>query len=474
MEDNPPLAQKLTSVQVNVEGLKKVKGEKLNFLFEDIKKSATVEDLFFHINKCNEKIHRLNIFAGAPLINLKSLTGTDVQVKYTLNEQRNNYVIGTNVNNRGEVTAELEMNVPYVLRTINSFQLKANISSLYTNNFGLRFVFPQVTKLANFNLIFEGNLSSVSNTQHGSYLVKSNSLKSFLVGERHTLIWDVNFNTLFQRISQKYVPSEWVLKLPDRYIKHTLRHVYKRDALGYGWLKGAVPQGSHPLDDVPDGHTDAGSVNPPQLVEHTNYPTSGYLYQMESELSLPFCEAKFLKNHFHYMFVKKLRENFLTYVSFTNGMKYDFDKSNPYQLGAFHFSGSIGSSLTFRGFEHNSIGDTDVGYKFDRKKGEYRICYNYLGANFITSFQFLCKYILTLHNAKPILFFYAQVGRLGNHFFSSFDQLRREIRVSTGVGLMTYIQKNVSLEVFFNFPLLHHLNDRTKYFQVGLNFRGML
>ncbi|KJP88948.1 hypothetical protein AK88_01442 [Plasmodium fragile] len=479
MEDkpNPPHAQKLTSVQVNVEGLKKVKGEKLNFLFEDIKKSATVEDLFFHINKCNEKIHRLNVFADAPLINLRSLTETDVEVKYTLREQSNNYVIGTNVNNRGEVTADLEINIPYLLKTINSFQLKANISSLYTNNFGMRFVFPHLTNLANLKLILEGNLSSLSNTQHGSYLVKTNSLKTFLVGERHTLIWDVNFNTLFQRISQNYIPSETMLKMPHKYIKHTLRHVYKRDALGYGWPKEVLhPQGGRhgPLEEVPHGHIDEGSPNPSQIVEHTNYPTSGYLYQMESEFSLPFCEANFFKNHLYYLFVKRLRENFLTYVSFTNGVKYDFNKANPYQLGAFHFSGSVGSSLTFRGFEHNSIGDTDVGYKFDKKKGEYRISYNYLGANFITSFQFLCKYILKMQNFNPILFFYVQVGRLGNHFFSSFEQLKRDLRVSTGIGLMTYIQKNVSLEVFFNFPFLHHLNDRTKYFQVGLNFKGML
>ncbi|EUD66351.1 hypothetical protein C922_03267 [Plasmodium inui San Antonio 1] len=474
MEDNSLSGKKLTSVQVHVEGVKKVKGEKLNFLFEDIKKSATLEDLFLQINKCNEKIHRLNIFAGAPLINLRSLTETDVEVKYTLKEQSNNYVVGTNVNNRGEVTAELEMNVPYVLRTINSVQLKGNISSFYTNNFALRFVFPQISNLANLNLIFEGNLSSVSNTQHGSYLVKGNSLKTFLVGERHTFIWDVNFNTLFQRISRNYIPSESMLKLPGRYVKHSIRHVYKRDALGYGWPKESLHQGGRPTEEVPDRHIEGGSANPSQLVEQTNYPTSGYLYQMESELSLPFCEEKSFKNQLHYLFVKRLREDVLTYVSFTNGVKHRFDKTNPYQLGAFHFSGSIGTSLTFRGFEHSSIGDTDVGYKFDRKRGDYRICYNYLGANFITSFEFVCKYILKLQNVNPILFFYVQVGRLSNHFFSSFDQLKRDMRASTGIGLMTYIQKNVSLEVFFNFPLLHHLNDRTKYFQVGLNFRGML
>ncbi|CAA9989245.1 sorting assembly machinery 50 kDa subunit, putative [Plasmodium knowlesi strain H] len=474
MEEKNPLSQKLTSVQVNVEGLKKLKGEKLNFLFEDIRKSATLEDLFLHINKCNEKIHRLNIFADVPVINLRSITDTQVEVKYAFREQTNNYAIGTNVNNRGEVAADIEMNVPYLLNTINTFQLKANISSLYTNNFGLRFVFPHLTNLANVNVILEGNISSVSNTQDGSYLVKSNALKTSLVGERHTLIWDVNFNTLFQRISKNYIPSETMLKLPDRYIKHTLRHLYKRDRLCYGWTKESVHQEGHSLEEVPHGNTNAGSSNPSELVEHTNYPTSGYLYQMDSELSLPFCEAKFVKNHFHYLFVKKLRENLLTYLSFTNGMKYDFNKDNPYQLGNFHFSGSIGSSLTFRGFEHNRMGGTDMGYKFDKKKGEYGICYNYMGANFITSFQFLCKYILNLQNAKPILFFYAQVGRLANHFFSSFDQLRREMRVSTGIGLMTYIQKNISLEVFFNFPLLHHLHDRTRYFQVGLNFRGML
>ncbi|KMZ85758.1 hypothetical protein PVBG_01268 [Plasmodium vivax Brazil I] len=463
--------QKLTSVQVHVEGVKKVKGEKLNFLFEGIKKSETLEGLFLQISKCNEQIHRLNVFAGAPLINLRSLTETDVEVKYTLRERTNSYAIGTNVNNRGEVTADLEMNLPYVLKTINSLQLKANVSSLYTNNFALRLVIPQVSSLANFNLIFEGDLSNVSNTQQGSYTVKSNSLRTFLVGRRHTLIWDVNFNTLFQRISRGYIPSESLLKLPGRYVKHTLRHVYTWDALFYGWPREAAPP---PHEEAPNQHTDDGRDNPFHPVEHTNYPTEGHFYQMESELSLPFCEAKFFKNHLHYLFVKRLRKNVLTYVSFTNGVKHDFDKAAPYQLGAFHFSGSIGSSLTFRGFEHNSIGHADQGYKFDRKKGDYQICYNYLGANFITSFQFLLKYICKLQSVNPILFFYVQVGRLGNHLFPSFDQLRRDMRVSTGVGLMAYIQKNVSLEVFFNFPLLRHWNDRTRCFQVGLSFRGML
>ncbi|GAW81937.1 sorting assembly machinery 50 kDa subunit [Plasmodium gonderi] len=486
MEQTEQTEQRIKGVQVNVHGLRRIKRTNVNFLFDDIKKSKNVEELFWEISRCNNKIQSLNIFEGEPVIKLRRTTETDVEVNYIIKERNNNYVIGTNVNNRGEVTGDFEVHMPYIFKSINSIEFKSNISSLYTNNFAIRFLIPQISKKINFNLILEANLSNINNTQHASYMIKTNSFKTILVNQNHTLIWDISYNTIFHKICKNFIPSDFVLKIPGNYIKHSLRHVYKNNQLRYdlpalekctnesvhlkvgtnGGTKGNIKGDSNP-DDQGGWHGNPGQT-------HTNYPTSGYFYQVENEISLPFCECNFFRNHFHYLFVKRLSNKMFTYMMFTNGIKHDFNKANPYHLGAFHFSGSIGSSLTFRGFEHNSIGNTDVCYKFNRKKRDYEINYNYLGSNFITSFQLVFKYILNFQNINPILFFYVQLGRLSNQFFSSFNQLKNDTRVSVGIGFMTYIQRNVSLELFFNYPLLHQLTDRTKYFQVGLNFKGML
>ncbi|CRH01050.1 sorting assembly machinery 50 kDa subunit, putative [Plasmodium relictum] len=443
------LKKKIDSVIINLDGINKIKRNNLNFIFDDIKKSNNVEELFFNIKKCNDKIINLNIFEGDPIIKLNSFN-KNVMVDYKLKERKNNYMIGTNVNNRGEITADFEVNMPYIFKTINGVELKANISSLYTNNFSFRFIFPYLKYLTNYRLILESNVSSLNNTKC-SYITKMNSIKTYLLKNNHSFIWEVNFNKILHKINRNFIPSDKILKLCDQYIKNTIKYNYKKDKLNYV-LKNAKND---------------------ELM-CSLYPTSGYYYEIENEISLPFCEAKFFKNHINFLYIKKIMENFFAYLNISNGMKYDYGKENFSYLNNFNFTGSIGSSLVLRGFEYSSIGSAEKCFKFDKKKKNYEMNYNYLGANFFSNIQFIFKYILNFNNINPILFFYVQLGRLSNNLIPSFKQLISDTRISTGVGVMTYIQKNISLELFFCFPLLYQLTDKIKFFQVGLNFKGIL
>ncbi|KAI4837407.1 sorting assembly machinery 50 kDa subunit [Plasmodium brasilianum] len=446
------LKQNIGSVKINVDGIRKIKKKNLNFLFDEIKKSSNIEDLFLNISKCNGKINTLSIFDGDPDVKLRSIVNRNITIDYILKEKKNNYMIGTNVNNRGEITVDFDMNIPYILKTINSIELKANINSLYTNNFAVRFLIPYIYFIKNGKLIFESNISSLNNTKCASYIVKTNSLKTFLLRDNHSFTWEVNFNKIYHKINKNFIPSNKILQLQDNHIKHTIKHNYKKDRLNYM---------------INNGKED-------KKFYYTLYPTSGYYYEIENEISLPFCESKFFKNHLNFLYVQKILQNFYSYINFSNGMKYDYNKDKCCYINKFNFTGSIGSSLIFRGFEHNSIGNAEKCFKFNKKKKNYDINYKYLGANFFTNIQFIFKYIFNFYNSKPILFFYVQLGKLSDTFFSSITQLKKDTRVSAGIGLMTYIQKNISLELFLSYPLLHTPTDKTKLFQVGLNFKGAL
>ncbi|CRG93664.1 sorting assembly machinery 50 kDa subunit, putative [Plasmodium gallinaceum] len=444
------LKKKIDNIIINLDGINKIKKSNLNFIFDEIKKSNNVEELFFNIKKCNYKIDNLNIFDGDPIVKLSS-SNKNVIIDYKLKERKNNYMIGTNVNNRGEVTADFEINMPYIFKTINSAELKANICSLSTNNFSFRLLIPHLKYLANYRLILESNISSINNIKCSSYITKMNSIKTYLLKNNHSLIWEVNYNKILHNINKNFIPSEKILKLCDQYIKNTIKYNYKKDKLNYSL-----------------------SSEKNEEVIYSHYPTSGYYYEIENEVSLPFCEAKFFKNHINFLYIKKLIENLYAYFNISNGIKYDYGKKNISYLNNFNFTGSIGSSLILRGFEYNSVGSTEECFKFDKKEKNYKINYNYLGANFFSNIQFIFKYILNFNNINPILFFYLQLGRLSNNLFPSFKQLINDTRISTGIGIMSYIQKNISLELFFCFPLWYQLTDKIKFFQVGLNFKGIL
>ncbi|SPJ09257.1 sorting assembly machinery 50 kDa subunit, putative [Plasmodium sp. DRC-Itaito] len=453
MSTDIDLENKIGNVNINVEGLNKVKKSNLLYIFDGIKKSNNVEDLLLRIKRCNEKIKNLNIFDEDPIVTLKNVNNNnDILVDFSFKERKNNYMIGTNINNRGEITADFEINIPYIFKTINSIELKANVSSFYTNNLSFRFISPYLYKLKDFKLIIETNLSSINNIKCSSYIIKTNSLKTYLLQNNHSFIWEINFNRILHRINPNFIPSDNILKLCDKYIKNTIKYNYKIDKLNY------LNTNEHD----------------PNVIYYTPYPVSGYYYEIGSEMSLPFCEANFFKNHFNFFCVKKIINNLYTYINISNGIKYDYNQHKPYTLNNFNFTGSIGSSLVLRGFEYNSIGKPEHCYKFHKNENNYKITYNYLGANFFTNIQLIFKYILNIQNMNPMIFFYLQLGRLSNHFYSSVNQLIKDTRISTGIGIMAYIQKNISLELFFNYPILYHITDKTKFFQVGLNFKGIL
>ncbi|CDU15914.1 hypothetical protein YYC_00155 [Plasmodium yoelii 17X] len=448
MEIDPQ--QKITDVTVNLEGINKIKKRRLEFIFKELKKSKNIEQVFYNIAQCNNKIVNLNIFEDYPIVKLNSLINSHIIIDYIFKEKKKNYIIGTNVNNRGEISGDIEINLPYIFKTINSIELKANISSLYTNNFSIRYILPYIKYCNNWKFIFETYISAFNNIKCGSYTIKTNSIKTNLIKKNHSIIWEINLNKIYHEINKNFIPSDNILKFNDNHIKNTIKYVYKKDELNYG------------------------KDNEQNQSNYTFYPTSGYYYEIENEISLPYCEANFFKNHLNFLYAKNIFKNLYSYIHFSNGIKYNYNKNKQYYLNKFNFTGSIGSSLIFRGFEYNSIGTTEKCFNFNAQNKNYDISYNYLGANFFTNIQLMFKYILNIQNINPMLFFYIQLGRLSDHFYFSFNQLKKDTRLSAGFGLMTYVQKNVALELSFNFPILHQLTDKTKFFQVGLNFKAAL
>ncbi|SCM19149.1 sorting assembly machinery 50 kDa subunit, putative [Plasmodium chabaudi chabaudi] len=456
MEIDPQ--QKITDVTINLEGINKIEQNKLEFIFHELKRSKNIEEVFYNIAQCNNKIIRLNIFDGYPVVKLNSLVDTHITIDYIFKERKKNYMIGTNVNNRGEITGDIEISLPYIFKSVNSIELKANISSLYTNNFSIRFVLPYIKYFKDWKFIFETYISAFNNIKCGSYSIKTNSVKTNLVKENHSIAWELNLNKIYHEINKNFIPSDNVLKFPDNHIKHTIKYVYKKDKLNY----------VHANDYEKDNENDQNGS------QYTFYPTDGYYYEIQNEVSLPYCEANFFKNHLNFLYAKNIFKNFYSYIHFSNGIKYNYNKNKQYYLNNFNYTGSIGSSLIFRGFEYNAIGTPEKCFHFNAHNKRYDITYNYLGANFFTNIQLMFKYILNIQNINPMLFFYIQLGRLSDNFYSSFSQLKKDTRLSAGFGLMTYVQKNVALELSFNFPLLHQRTDKTKFFQVGLNFKAAL
>ncbi|VWU48133.1 sorting assembly machinery 50 kDa subunit, putative [Hepatocystis sp. ex Piliocolobus tephrosceles] len=492
-------------VTVNLKGVKKIKKKNLDFLFVDIKKSRNIDELVHNINKCNNQINYLNIFDGIPRIFLSNSVDNNVIVNYNMLEKKSNYMIGTHVNNRGEVTLDLEMAIPYLFKTINSLEFKANFSSLYTNSFGTRFVIPQIPYnfqfLKNSKLFFEWTLSSINHTKTTSYALNTNSLKTHFLKNNNSFIWEFGYNKIFKKIDKNFINCDKILKSVDSNFKHSIRHIHKKDKLVYT------------LSDS----TTLNTVNAPnnndtrnENIQTTPYPRGGYYYNIDTEISLPYCEQKFIKNMFNFLYVKKIKNNFFSYIQFSNGMKWHYDDFNTTKyddekislntvmnktdysncsynlnqqikhktidyLNNFNFTGSVGiSEMIFRGFEYNSMGPVENCYKFNKEKKKYDLHYNYLGTHFFTNIQLIFKYIFKFQNLKPIAFFYIQVGRLSDYFYHSFDKFKNDFRISIGTGLTTFIQKNISLEVFFNYPLLYHMTDKTKFFQVGLNFKAVM
>ncbi|SBT77833.1 sorting assembly machinery 50 kDa subunit, putative [Plasmodium ovale] len=455
MDGETDREHKVGKVVVNLEGINKVNKGNVDFLFSEIKKSTNVDDLLHNITKCNEMMVGLNLFEGFPTVKLSKFNNSDIIVNYNLKEKKNNYVVGTNVNNKGEITADFEISIPYILKTINCVEFKANISSIYSNNIAIRFLMPYINFLKGYKIILENNISTINNTHSIPYSMITHSLKTYIQKNKHKIIWEINFNKLHHKINKNYIPSDRILNLKDNHIKNSLKYIYKNNKLGY-----LTREKENNNEDI--------------IQKYVPYPTYGYYYEMENEISLPFCECKYAKNHFNFLYVKKIKKNLFSYIQFSNGIKYDYNVTRPYYFSNFNFTGSIGSSLIFRGFEHNSIGNKDINYHFNKKKKMYNIVYNYIGDNFFTNFQILIKYIFNFKNLNPIFFCYLQFGRLSNNLFSSFTKIKKDIRISTGIGIMTYIQKNISLEFFLNYPIIYHLTDRTKYFQVGLNFKAVL
>ncbi|WBY54510.1 sorting assembly machinery 50 kDa subunit [Plasmodium yoelii yoelii] len=262
MEIDPQ--QKITDVTVNLEGINKIKKRRLEFIFKELKKSKNIEQVFYNIAQCNNKIVNLNIFEDYPIVKLNSLINSHIIIDYIFKEKKKNYIIGTNVNNRGEISGDIEINLPYIFKTINSIELKANISSLYTNNFSIRYILPYIKYCNNWKFIFETYISAFNNIKCGSYTIKTNSIKTNLIKKNHSIIWEINLNKIYHEINKNFIPSDNILKFNDNHIKNTIKYVYKKDELNYG------------------------KDNEQNQSNYTFYPTSGYYYEIENEISLPY------------------------------------------------------------------------------------------------------------------------------------------------------------------------------------------
>lgn len=475
MSVNLDLSKQINVVDLKIDGLSKLTEKSLSFLFEKIKKSNNLNSLFYNIQQCNEEIQNLQIFEDNPIVHLSSPNKNRVIVNYLLKEKKNDCVLGTNINNRGDVIADLEMSVPYIFKTINGLNLKANINSIYTNDFSFRLIIPYFFFLKNYKFLIESNLTSLNNIKCSSYVSRICAFKIHMLKNSHSFTHELSYNTVNKHINKNFIPSNTILSLTDQYIKHTVKHSYKKNVLDYsesGWKADTK------TDTNTDTKTKSGNTVEKKTENVYPFPTSGYYYEIENEISLPFCEARFFKNQWNFLYTKKLLSNLFSYINISNGMKFDLgtkgpDKNGFLHLNNFNFTGSIGNpSLILRGFEYNKTGLTDIGYELDKTEKKYKIRYNYLGGNYFTNIQFILKYIFKYYNYNPILFSYLQIARLSNSLNPSFQKIKEDIKISLGLGTMTYLQKNVALEIFFSYPLLYQQTDGRKFFQVGLNFRA--